>query len=195
MPGAPGVGVGEAVVVVPPWPAWKWCQAKQVDDIDAEIALFKQALGVRADMRALSSKLASQVRKEERALFDVYLMMLDDASIGNEVKRIIRTGQWAQGALRRVVMERAALRTDGRRLSPRAPRRRQGHGSPPARLPPGRTQAEQPAGTDHHPWRGAVAGDARRGAGEGRLVGLVSVLGSGQLARGDPRRYRWASPR
>ena len=67
---------------------------KQVDDIDAEIALFKQALeGVRADMRALSSKLASQLRKEERALFDVYLMMLDDASIGNEVKRIIRTGQ------------------------------------------------------------------------------------------------------
>ena len=49
-------------------------------------------------MRALSSKLASQLRKEERALFDVYLMMLDDASIGNEVKRIIRTGQWAQGA-------------------------------------------------------------------------------------------------
>ena len=79
---------------------------KQVDDIDAEIALFKQALeGVRADMRALSSKLASQLRKEERALFDVYLMMLDDASIGNEVKRIIRTGQWAQGALRQVVME------------------------------------------------------------------------------------------
>lgn len=52
-------------------------------------------------MRALSSKLASQLRKEERALFDVYLMMLDDASIGNEVKRIIRTGQWAQGACAR----------------------------------------------------------------------------------------------
>ncbi|MDU3099332.1 MAG: aldehyde dehydrogenase family protein, partial [Bradyrhizobium sp.] len=67
---------------------------------------FKQALeSVREDMRNLSSKLATQLRKEERALFDVYLMMLDDASIGLEVKRIIRTGQWAQGALRQVVME------------------------------------------------------------------------------------------
>ena len=105
VPGAPGVGVGKAVVVLPPADL-EVVPDKQVDDIDAEIALFKQALeGVRADMRALSSKLASQLRKEERALFDVYLMMLDDASIGNEVKRIIRTGQWAQGALRQVVME------------------------------------------------------------------------------------------
>ncbi|PBX80677.1 hypothetical protein CJT70_33520, partial [Pseudomonas aeruginosa] len=41
--------------------------------------------------------------------------------------------------------------------------RRQGHRSPPARLPPGRTQAEPDLpGTDHHRQRGAVAGDARR---------------------------------
>ena len=30
-------------------------------------------------------------------------MMLDDAALGNEVTNIIRTGQWAQGALREVV--------------------------------------------------------------------------------------------
>ena len=31
--------------------------------------------------------------------------MLDDASLGNEVKTVIKTGQWAQGALRQVVTD------------------------------------------------------------------------------------------
>ncbi|WP_263144511.1 phosphoenolpyruvate--protein phosphotransferase [Pseudomonas sp. RIT-PI-AD] len=105
VPGAPGAAVGKAVVVLPPADL-EVVPDKPVDDIDAEVERFKQALeSVRADMRSLSSKLASQLRPEERALFDVYLMMLDDASIGLEVKRVIRGGQWAQGALRQVVME------------------------------------------------------------------------------------------
>lgn len=79
---------------------------KTITDIDAELALFKTAIeGVRADMRALSAKLATQLRPEERALFDVYLMMLDDASLGSEITTVIKTGQWAQGALRQVVTE------------------------------------------------------------------------------------------
>ena len=46
---------------------------KAVDDIDAELKLFQNALeGVRDDMRKLSAKLATQLRPEERALFDVY---------------------------------------------------------------------------------------------------------------------------
>ena len=77
---------------------------KQVEDVEAELALFHNALeSVRRDMRTLSEKLASQMRKEERALFDVYLMMLDDSALGGEVIKVIRTGQWAQGALRQVV--------------------------------------------------------------------------------------------
>ncbi len=79
---------------------------KTVTDIAAELALFQNALeGVRSDMRTLSAKLATQLRPEERALFDVYLMMLDDASLGSEVTDVIKTGQWAQGALRSVVSE------------------------------------------------------------------------------------------
>ena len=105
VPGAPGAAVGKAVVVLPPADL-EVVPDRPVDDIEAEVARFRQALeAVRADMRDLSTKLASQLRPEERALFDVYLMMLDDASIGLEVKRVIRGGQWAQGALRQVVME------------------------------------------------------------------------------------------
>ncbi len=105
VPGSPGAAVGTAVVVLPPADL-EVVPDKSVGDIDAELALFQSALeGVREDMRNLSTKMASQLRPEERALFDVYLMMLEDAALGNEVVEIIRTGQWAQGALRQVIGE------------------------------------------------------------------------------------------
>ena len=105
VPGSPGAAVGTAVVVLPPADL-DVVPDKAVDAIAAELELFNAALeGVRSDMRALSAKMATQLRPEERALFDVYLMMLEDAALGNEVVKIIRTGQWAQGALRHVVGE------------------------------------------------------------------------------------------
>jgi phosphotransferase system enzyme I (PtsP) len=105
VPGSPGAAVGTAVVVLPPADL-EVVPDKTVDDIAAELTLFNNALeGVRSDMRALSAKMAAQLRPEERALFDVYLMMLEDAALGNEVVKVIRTGQWAQGALRQVIGE------------------------------------------------------------------------------------------
>lgn len=105
VPGSPGAAVGTAVVVLPPADL-EVVPDKTVDDIAAELTLFNSALeGVRSDMRALSAKMATQLRPEERALFDVYLMMLEDAALGNEVVKVIRTGQWAQGALRQVIGE------------------------------------------------------------------------------------------
>jgi len=105
VPGAPGAAIGKAVVVLPPADL-EVVPDKQVDNVEAELALFNDALeAVRQDIRALSAKLATQLRPEERALFDVYLMMLDDAALGTEVQLVIRTGQWAQGALRQVVNE------------------------------------------------------------------------------------------
>jgi phosphotransferase system enzyme I (PtsP) len=105
VPGSPGAAVGTAFVMLPPADL-EVVPDKTVSDIKAELALFQNALeGVRGDMRLLSAKLATQLRPEERALFDVYLMMLDDASLGSEVTDVIKTGQWAQGALRQVVSE------------------------------------------------------------------------------------------
>lgn len=105
VPGSPGAAVGTAVVVLPPADL-EVVPDKTVDDIAAELALFNDALeGVRSDMRALSARMATQLRPEERALFDVYLMMLEDAALGNEVVKVIKTGQWAQGALRQVIGE------------------------------------------------------------------------------------------
>ena len=107
IPGAPGAAVGTAVVVLPPADL-EVVPDKSIEkhEIKGELALFESALeSVRSDMRALSERLASQLRREERALFDVYLMMLDDSALGGEVTRLIRTGQWAQGALRQVVSD------------------------------------------------------------------------------------------
>jgi phosphotransferase system enzyme I (PtsP) len=105
VPGSPGAAVGTAVVVLPPADL-DVVPDKQVENVEAELKLFGTALeSVREDMRALSAKMATQLRPEERALFDVYLMMLEDAALGNEVVKVIRTGQWAQGALRQVVTE------------------------------------------------------------------------------------------
>src|SRR5690606_4097873 len=103
IPGAPGVAIGKAVVVLPPADL-DVVPDQRVDNVEAELELFDAALvAVRDDIRGLSAKLATQLRPEERALFDVYLMMLDDAALAAEVRKVLRTGQWAQGALRQVV--------------------------------------------------------------------------------------------
>ncbi len=180
VPGSPGAAVGTAVVVLPPADL-EVVPDKTVSDIAAELLLFNQALErVRADMRALSAKLATQLRPEERALFDVYLMMLDDAALGGEVTTVIKTGQWAQGALRQVVgehvnrfglMDDAYLRERasdvkdlGRRLLSYLQQARQQN-----LVYPDNTILVSEELTP------AMLGEVP----EGKLVGLVSVLGSG----------------
>ena len=56
-------------------------------------------------MRVLHDKLAGHVAEEELQLFDVYLRMLDDKALGNEVVERIKMGVWAQGALAYVANE------------------------------------------------------------------------------------------
>lgn len=180
VPGAPGAAVGTAVVVLPPADL-NVVPDRSVDDIDAELELFDKALGwVREDMQELSEKLATQLRKEERALFDVYLMMLDDAALGNEVRKVIKSGQWAQGALRQVVLdhvkrfelmddaylrERASdVRDLGRRLLAYLQEER-------------KTSLVYPDNTIlvSEELSPAMLGEVP----EGKLVGLISVTGSG----------------
>lgn len=105
VPGAPGFAIGQAVVILPPADLGA-VPDKTVSDIGAELELFRHAISaVRTDMQDLSKTLSTQLRPEELALFDVYLMMLDDAALGSEVVAIIQTGQWAQGSLRQVISD------------------------------------------------------------------------------------------
>lgn len=105
VPGAPGAALGTAVVVLPVADL-DVVPDKAISDIAEQLELFALALeSVRADNRSLSARLSDQLRPQERALFDVYLMMLEHTALAGDVIALIRTGQWAQGALRKVVSE------------------------------------------------------------------------------------------
>lgn len=101
--GATGVAIGDAVVITPP--ADLGAVPEQVcQDTDSEIALLDSALtAVRKELKETSKRLADRLPAEERALFDVYLRMLDDHALGQEIRERIRSGSWAQGALRQVI--------------------------------------------------------------------------------------------
>ena len=101
--GAPGVGIGRAVVMVPATELSS-VPRRHSDDTEGELAAFSSALeSVRNDIRSLSDKLVDQLSPEELALFDVYLRILDDGVWLSEVEEKIRAGEWAQGALSQVV--------------------------------------------------------------------------------------------
>lgn len=103
LPCVPGVGIGIAHLVYPKADIGA-VPEREIDDVEAEIALFEEALAAtREDIQALSEKLSETLPPEEQALFDAYLSILDRASLGVEVIAEIQQKQWAQGALRRVI--------------------------------------------------------------------------------------------
>ena len=60
---------------------------------------------MRKDIQVVADNLGAELSPEDHALFDVYLSILDDSTIGAEVVGLIKGGQWAQGALSQVMIE------------------------------------------------------------------------------------------
>jgi len=105
VPGAPGVVIAEAVTVFPPADLGA-IPSRKVEDIQGEIDFFNECLNtVRIDISELKLKIKSQLRPEERELFDAYLHMLSDNALGAEVIAHIKEGNWAQGALAKVARD------------------------------------------------------------------------------------------
>lgn len=104
VPGAPGIGIGRAVVVTPVADLFA-VPRRCSDDRRGELRAFRQALAsVRSDVASVAENLGDRLNPEELALFDVYLAILNDSAIGAEVASLIRNGQWAQGALAEVMI-------------------------------------------------------------------------------------------
>ncbi len=104
VPGAPGIAIGNAVIVSPEADLYAVPQ-RDATDRKAELRAFKRALtAVRGDIEQVAAQLSTELNPEDHALFDVYLRILDDATIGAEVARRIKAGQWAQGALSEVML-------------------------------------------------------------------------------------------
>lgn len=103
--GAPGVATGLAVVVTP-LADLKAVPYQKIDNIAEEIAFFNRSLAaVREDVKAIGDELKNRLNREEQVLFDAYLGMLDDASLGGEVTERIRQGLSAQYAWSAVILE------------------------------------------------------------------------------------------
>lgn len=106
--GSHGVGIGKTVVVYPPADL-SAVPDIAIDNVEDEVTHFKQALlAARTDIHKVSERLSEHLSEDEKALFDVYLKMLDDNAFFNEVEAKIRAGNWAQGALREIVQMHAS---------------------------------------------------------------------------------------
>lgn len=122
VPGAPGIGIGTGVVVYAPFDLDS-VPDHIPEDIAIEIDLMHQAFAtVREDLRLLSERLYPTLNSDERALFDVYLRILDSKELGQEVEDKIRAGNWAPGALREVIQAhtRRLERVDNEYIAERA---------------------------------------------------------------------------
>lgn len=106
---APGVAIGSVVVVAPPADL-KAVPTRKTDDVDAELCLFRQAMEqTKRDIRALDDSMIGKLSDEERALFDVYVRMLDDHALGGEVVSLIEEGLTAQSAWAQVVLKHVRM--------------------------------------------------------------------------------------
>lgn len=105
LPGAPGIGVGEAVVIYPP-ANLDAIPDRQTSDIEEEVAVFRAALeAARNDIRLLEQRLGNSLAAEDRALFNAYTLMLSSPSLEDQTIERIRAGNWAAGALRETIAE------------------------------------------------------------------------------------------
>jgi phosphotransferase system enzyme I (PtsP) len=103
--GAPGIAIGEAVVITP-LADLHAVPFKACLDVEAELEFFQRSLAaVREDIKALGARLKERLNREEQALFDAYLAMLDDASLAREVSERIRSGHNAPYAWAEVILE------------------------------------------------------------------------------------------
>ncbi len=103
--GASGVGIG-TVTVISPLADLSSVPYQTCDDIAEELSFFKSCLSaVRNDVKRLGEELKSRLNKEEQVLFDAYLGMLDDRSLGGEVAQRISKGLSAQYAWSDVILE------------------------------------------------------------------------------------------
>jgi len=105
LPGAPGVAMGTAVVMYPAADI-DAIPDRYVSDVENEVKVFDAAVAaVVKDISDLSERLKDVLASEDRALFDVYLLMLNSQGMSGITRDRIREGNWAAGALRETIQE------------------------------------------------------------------------------------------
>ena len=104
-PGAPGIAIGTASVMYP-FADIHAIPDRQANDIPAELEVFDSAVqAVKSDIKTLAGRLQDKLSSEEKALFDVYTLMLESDSFAGVTRDRIKAGNWAPGALRETIEE------------------------------------------------------------------------------------------
>ena len=105
IPSSSGVGIGR-VVLVTSSSDLKMVPERLTDNPSAEVKLFREALkATKQDMRNLGNGLSGKLSAEEFALFEVYIRLLDDRALINEVISAIKLGQAAPSAWSTVILK------------------------------------------------------------------------------------------
>ena len=105
IPSSSGVGIGR-VVLVTSSSDLKMVPERLTDNPGAEVKLFREALkATKRDMRNLGNGLSGNLSAEEFALFEVYIRLLDDRGLINEVISAIKLGQAAPSAWSTVILK------------------------------------------------------------------------------------------
>jgi phosphotransferase system, enzyme I, PtsP len=109
LPSAQGIGIGTVVLVSTPADL-NAVPRRMASDIPNELEQLHDALeSAKNDLRGVREELSGKLNSEEIALFDVYISMLEDTSLGGEVVTLIEGGLSAQSAWSQVII--AHIRT------------------------------------------------------------------------------------
>ncbi len=105
--GAPGVGIGEVVIISPVADLYA-VEAVEARSIKSELEEYHRAVeNTRKDIWDMAHGLSGVISEQERLLFTAYVQMLDDHSLGKEVKERIHQGVSAQSAWSEVIIAHA----------------------------------------------------------------------------------------
>ncbi|WP_151708627.1 phosphoenolpyruvate--protein phosphotransferase [Acinetobacter brisouii] len=107
--GAGGIALGRAIILYPAADL-SAVPEREAENIPDELKLLDHAVSnVRQEIQSLDEKMQDSLMSEERALFSVFLRMLDENALPAEIKELIREGHWAQGAVKKVMDKHIAL--------------------------------------------------------------------------------------
>jgi len=103
--GVAGVAIGQVVVVYPPADL-DAVPEREAKNVKAELLAFDEAIeATKVQIKQLGEMIAERLPAEEQSLFEVYLGILGGKHLSNEIKKVIRDGMWAQGAVKRVIID------------------------------------------------------------------------------------------
>jgi phosphotransferase system enzyme I (PtsP) len=109
LPAAPGIAIGSVVVVYPPADL-DAVPDRPAGDIALEEEAFRDAVAdVVDELEQFAKRSAPDLRAEDRALFDAWLLMLESDTLLDGTLERIRGGNWAAGALRETIAEHARV--------------------------------------------------------------------------------------